>query len=554
VVAISRNTGSYALIASASLKPNAEALSKLAQAAGNSVSTTQTTLSSQSNDLRRFVERVSPEADPIGALETARGLSRSTDVSVMVSDAVSAMQQRFGYAQSRNSSRPSTTSGSGSGAALVAMLRDSISNDEDSFDFSALIVRPNASRVKPSQITVNAARQDQPDVFERGIPLTTAVGGSATTSVTKTALRAETVEVFLDKNNRDLGSIQSVAYTPDGAARSDNEGFYVKTVTGSADDTVVLDTRDPTNDDSRLTAIDLNTGDGSDVVFIAGNNVSKVDAGAGDDFVAAEGDAIVDGGEGNDLIYARTASGDAGDDVIFSDGFASGGDGNDNITLFTLDAENDTIAKVAFGGAGDDQIVASVSANVDGGDGNDVVILRDGGSAGGGAGNDTLSAWADATVEGGDGEDDIMLLRGGSADGGAGDDKIVSSYFASVSGGKGNDTVTMSGGGVYTFAKGDGSDTVEIAKARAQLDDVNKVPVNRVVIDGYAFADLTSNIGVVALEFTPTGTSATQDKLKIDREVLGKIEVVFRKNGQQQTLTINGLTQTMGPLVPIPLS
>jgi Ca2+-binding RTX toxin-like protein len=554
VVAISRNTGSYAMIASASLKPNADALRKLAQAAGNSVSTTQTTLSGQSNDLRRFVEKVSPEADAAAALETTRGLSRSADISNQVADALKSAQFRFGNAQSRNSSRPSTSSGSSSGAALVAMLRNSISNDEDSFDFSALLVRSNASTVKPSQISINAARQDQPDVFERGIPLTTAVGGTATTTVTKTALRAETVEVLLDKANPSLGSIQAVTYVPDGSARSDNEGLYVKTVTGSADDTVVLDTRDPTGDDSRLVSIDLSTGDGSDVIFIAGNNVSKIDAGAGDDFVAVEGDAVVDGGDGDDLIYARTASGDAGNDVIFSDGFASGGEGDDNITIFSLDSENDTIAKVAFGGAGDDQIVASVAANVDGGDGNDVVILRDGGSGGGGAGDDTLSAWANATLEGGEGSDDILLFRGGSADGGEGDDKIVSNYFASVSGGKGNDTVTMSGGGVYTFAKGDGSDTVEIAKARAQLDDVNKVPVNKVIIDGYAFADLTSNIGVVALEFTPTGTNATQDKLKIDREVLGKIEVVFRKNGQQQTLTIDGLTQTMGPLVPIPPS
>jgi hypothetical protein len=240
--------------------------------------------------------------------------------------------------------------------------------------------------------------------------------------------------------------------------------------------------------------------------------------------------------------------------MIFSDGFASGGEGDDNITIFSLDSENDTIAKLAFGGAGDDQIVASVAANVDGGDGNDVVILRNGGSGGGGAGDDTLSAWSDATLEGGSGNDDILLLRGGSADGGEGDDKIISNYFASVSGGKGNDTVTMDGGGVYTFAKGDGSDTVEIAKARAQLDDANKVPVNRVVIDGYAFADLTMNSTVTTLEFAPTGLNLGQDRLKIDREILGKIEIVFRKNGQQQTLTFDGITQTMGPLVPIPPS
>jgi hypothetical protein len=363
VVEISRNAGSYALIASASLRPNAEALSKLAQAAGNSVSTTRTSLQTQSGDLSRFVEKVSVESDAAASLETARGLSRSSDISATVADALKAMQQRFAYTESRNSTRPSSSSGSSAGAALVAMLRGSLSGDDDSFDFSALIQR-SSSRIKPSQITVSAAKQDQPDVFERGIPLTTAVGGSATTSVTKTALRSETVQVLLDKSNPDAGSVPGVAYVPDGAPRSDNEGFYIRTVTGSANDTVVLDTRDQTNDDSRLSSIDVDTGDGSDVVFIAGNNISKVNAGAGDDFVAVEGDAIVDGGDGNDLLYARTASGDAGDDIIFSDGFASGGDGDDSITLFSLDSENDDIAKIAYGGAGDDEIVASVQASM----------------------------------------------------------------------------------------------------------------------------------------------------------------------------------------------
>jgi hypothetical protein len=33
----------------------------------------------------------------------------------------------------------------------------------------------------------------------------------------------------------------------------------------------------------------------------------------------------------------------------------------------------------------------------------------------------------------------------------------------------------------------------------------------------------------------------------IDREVLGKTEIVFRKNGFDQVLKVDGLTQTLGP-------
>jgi hypothetical protein len=550
VVEISRNAGSYALIASASLRPNAEALSKLAQAAGNSVSTTRTSLQTQSGDLTRFVNTISVESDAAASLETARGLSRSSDISATVADSLKAIQQRFAYTESRNSTRPSSSSGSSAGAALVAMLRGSLSDDDNSFDFSALLQRTSTSRIKPSQITVTAAKQDQPDVFERGIPLTTAVGGSATTTVTRTALRAETVDVLLDKANPDAGSVPGVVYVPDGAPRSDNEGFYIKTVTGSANDTIVLDTRDQTNDDTRLSSIDVDTGDGSDVIFIAGNNVSKVNAGAGDDFVAVEGDAIVDGGDGNDLIYARTASGDAGDDIIFSDGFASGGDGDDSITLFSLDSENDDIAKIAYGGAGNDEIVASVQASIDGGDGEDVLILRDGGFAGGGTGNDTISAWSAATIEGGAGNDDVQLLFGGGVDAGEGDDKVVTGNYASVTGGKGNDTIEMDGGGVYTFNKGDGNDVVSIAKTRFGLDDPNKTLVNRVVLEGYDYTDLNVTAGALNLEIKPTGPNLGGDNLKVNREVLGKMEVVFRKNGFEQILKIDGLTQTLGARVP----
>ncbi len=551
MVAISNNLGSYALIAPVSIKPNADALRKLAEATGNAVSTTQTTLNGQSQDLGRFVNKVSTEADPLTALEAARGLSKSADISSAVADALKSMQQRFAFAQTRNATRPQSASGYVPGAAALAMLSGAIDKNEDTFDFASLVVRPTASKVKPNQISITAAQQNKPDVFDRGIPLTTAVGGMAKINVQRTALTATTAMVYLDPSQPELGGVQRPVYTPSGAPSSSNDAFYIKSTTGQGNDTVVLDTRDATGDDTRLSSIDLDTGDGSDVVFIAGNNVSTINAGAGDDFVAVEGDAVVNGGDGDDLIYARTASGDAGDDVIFSDGFASGGAGDDMITLFSLDPENDEERKIGYGGAGNDTIVASVKADIDGGEGEDVLILRDGGTAGGGAGNDTITAWIDATVEGGAGNDDILLWKGGSADGGDGDDKIESSNYATVSGGKGADTVTMSGGGTYKFAKGDGSDKVTMQKALAQVGETNQTPMNTIIIDGYSRAEMNVNLTGLTLTLAPTALSLTNDKIDVTREAVGNMKVIFRKNGQQQVLTITGLTQTLGPTTPI---
>ncbi len=551
MVAIARNSGSYALIAPVSIKPGADALRKVAQAAGNSVSTTQTTLTGQSGDMTRFVNKVSKESDPVAALETARGLTRSAEISTAVADALKAVQQRFMQTQSANSSRPASTNGNSSGAALVAMLKEAMAGDEDAFDFSMLVTRPSSTKVKPNQISITAARQNQPDVFDRSIPLTTAVGGMAKIDVSRTALSAQTVDVLLDPSNPSLGGVQRLVYTPSGAATNGNDGFFVKASTGKADDTVVLDTRDSTEEDTRLSFIDLDTGEGSDLVFIAGNNIAKVNAGAGDDMVAVEGDGIVYGGDGNDLLFARTASGDAGDDVIYSDGFASGGDGDDTITLFSLDAENDDVTKIAYGGAGEDLIVASVEAAIDGGDGDDVLILRDGGTAGGGSGADKISAWSNATVEGGAGNDDILLFFGGSADGGDGDDKIETNNYGTVSGGKGADTVTMNGGGTYKFAKGDGADSVTMEKVKIQADDVNKAPVNTLIIDDYSASEMTVNLTALDVTLTPTALSPTQDRLSVRREIAGNMQIIFRKNGQQQILTINGLTQSLGATTPI---
>jgi Ca2+-binding RTX toxin-like protein len=364
-------------------------------------------------------------------------------------------------------------------------------------------------------------------------------------------LRSQTIDVFLDKKDESFGSFAAAFYTAEGSFQSDNDGFAITSTTGSADDTVIFDTRDATQEDGRLSAIDLDTGSGSDFVFIAGNNVTKLNAGEGDDFIVVEGDSIIDGGDGNDLIFARTASGDAGDDIIFSNGFASGGEGDDIITLFTLDSESDVSEKVAYGGSGNDQIIAAVRGNIDGGDGNDILILREGGTAGGGSGDDRISAYQNATIEGGDGNDDIFLLENGTVDAGAGEDTVVTNRFSSVSGGKGNDTITLEGGGTYTYRKGDGVDRVEIGKIKFADGEQNKNQQNKIILEGYDYADINLAVTAVDIKISPKLESELTDDLQVRREVLGTFQIVLRKNGQEQTLTIDGLNQRLGEVVQL---
>ncbi len=37
----------------------------------------------------------------------------------------------------------------------------------------------------------------------------------------------------------------------------------------------------------------------------------------------------------------------------------------------------------------------------------------------------------------------------------------------------------------------------------------------------------------------------------MNREAVGNMQVIFRKNGMQQVLTITGMTQSLGPATPI---
>ncbi|MHA7873807.1 Hint domain-containing protein [Roseivivax sp.] len=154
-------------------------------------------------------------------------------------------------------------------------------------------------------------------------------------------------------------------------------------------------------------------GSGNDTIS-TGSGEDSIEGGSGDDSIDGgdRGDTIF-GGAGNDRIEAGEEYAQGDSDLIL------GGDGNDTITSAETDAgSQDTI----YGEAGADSIsVTGGDRNfLDGGADNDTIVS--------GTGNDTLS---------GDAGDDLLT-------GGAGDDAL--------SGGTGND--------VFTYAAGDGSDTI----------------------------------------------------------------------------------------------
>jgi hypothetical protein len=259
MVEIARNSGNYAFIATVSYKQNAEALQKISQAAGKSATITETSLSGQSADLQRFVDRVAPEAETAAAFETVRGINRSAEISDSIQEALKSAQFRITTSDSANKTRAVGSSGLKASDSVLTLLSGA-STERNSFSFAFLENSFTGKGQSPTQTKTSAAAQDQGDPFGRKAAIATSVSGAASISITRAALRDQKVDVFLDKKNQSLGSFSAAFYSAEGAFQSDNDGFAITSTTGAADDTVIFDTRDATQEDGRLSAIDLDTG------------------------------------------------------------------------------------------------------------------------------------------------------------------------------------------------------------------------------------------------------------------------------------------------------
>ncbi|OIP83120.1 MAG: hypothetical protein AUK37_07970 [Rhodobacterales bacterium CG2_30_65_12] len=179
-------------------------------------------------------------------------------------------------------------------------------------------------------------------------------------------------------------------------------------------------------------------GDGANTITL-GDDSAYAFGGAGDDTITAgEGAAALSGGAGDDALTASDtaawADGGTGDDTI------TGGAGADTLLGGAHNADSATVQDDdrIDGGAGDDHIAGGYGADVlIGGDGNDVIdhlgrVEQDYHTA------QHEFAWhidndAD-TLDGGSGNDTLIMDRADSATGGAGYDTFWV-YFDNASGG-----------------------------------------------------------------------------------------------------------------------
>lgn len=553
MVEISDRSASFGFVAAAGIRQGARALADVGAAAGQKIDLTQANLRTQANKLNQLGARVGQLALAANGFEEARGVARSQELSDALQLATRRSMNRMLQAESMVNARMNTGIAGANGEASIAKaVASALKIDGPGAAISRVLATAlgggaSKAKITPLSIIANAASaaRKQGDIFDRQLPTRVEAQGKATIEVTRRSLEATTDQVVINPNDPDA-FIPTVRVVDGGAPSPSNEGFVIKARTGDGGGMIALDLNDPGGQDTRLATADIDGGDGSDVIFLSGANDARIRAGAGNDLVFADGNTQIYGGGGDDILVGNYVFGEDGDDVLFGNTLAVGGAGNDRVTMFSIDPENES-GGLAFGGDGDDVIIGEVSISADGGEGNDVISLRAGGFANGGVGNDTLTAFDEATLEGGDGKDDILLLAGGKVDAGEGDDDITATFFSTVSGGRGNDVVRMNTGGVYQFAKGDGSDRVLMGAATTgRIADWGKT--NRIELNGFGSGDvdvLVSPNDILIIPRDPT----SRDRLSITRTIPGDaVDIVFTKDGKTQTLSVKGTTESLGPL------
>lgn len=268
----------------------------------------------------------------------------------------------------------------------------------------------------------------------------------------------------------------------------------------------------------------IDGGEGDDRIY-AGGGADFVYGGAGNDRVyGSDGNDEVHGGDGNDELHGEGGDdrlyGDAGNDTFYGgvgNDTLSGGEGNDR--LYGQDGND-----VLIGGSGND--VLNGGTGIDTADYSDdtvgvTVNLQTGTATGANAGNDTLSDIENAI--GGSGDDTLI---GNAAvnrlEGGAGNDRIVVGAGDTAIGGIGNDSIeaTAGGTGTITVDGGEGDDTIRLmGTGTGSL--AAATAVERLIVEGGIWAVAGS---AVYNEITIKNGGAVSSGLVVDKNDQFSIE------------------------------
>ena len=562
---ISRLGTSYTVLAPTTYSSSQKALNDVAAAAGNDPPPTQISLTTQAQEVTSFSQKLVSLTTANSTFETSRGLELAGSAQDSLKAAYTTAAQRVRLSGIQANGAQNTAQGSallGSKISSVAdfLLQansDAASYGQSSDDFFNFTDNSNSSGTSDIFTTLakrykakNAAfaqalslqngqtPANASDPYGRKLATKYSTSGSAKLDVVESGLKAATIDLAIQKGLVPGNLIKLVTTLASGRSTSSNQGVSVNVKTGNQNSVVAIDTRDPLETDTRTTAVKINTGNGSNVVYLAGTNDSEIHIGTGDSFVVAEGNSTLFGGAGSDFLVGNNVISGGGNDTIFASHFAYAATGNNTITLFSVSdaVPDDKNLPIAVVGDGNNTIIGDVEGNVIAGNGKNTIILRGGGSvsAGDGANKVTTEGTADITL--GNGGNDVFLAAGGSVTVGNGKNVISAATFASATLGTGNNQVQLQAGGNVTYTAGGGTNSVLIGQLPA--NDANPAhQVNTVTLNNLLYSDITlTPVAGAALIQENAGTGALNLNTLAGAQ---DVKLVFNKEGQQQIVTIH---------------
>jgi hypothetical protein len=566
MVTISNLGQSYGVIAPETISGYQLTLNKLAAYAGTTPPPTQISLSNQAAQLAGFGRTLDSLATSNSSFEDTRGLATISKLQADFAIAYKTASSRLTVAglnanTQQNAGR--TTAGLIGGASNISDVVSSYlatPNNKKEYDVFGNEVGGNSiftaigKALKSQNTRTNAAlsllgvynRNKAADPYARKEPTKYSASGSTKIDVKVSNLTSQIVDIPLAKGLLPGNKFQIVTTTSDNTGGSSSQGISSTITTSNQNTTVAVDTNDPVGDDTRTTNLNLNLGDGSNVAFVSGSNDSTIRVGSGNNFVVAEGNSTIYGGSGDSILVGKNVISGKGNDTIFSSGFAYGGEGDDYIVLFNPSKLTDPKAPLplAIGGSGNNTILANIKANVIGGQDNNNIILREGGSASSGDGKNVISAEGSAEVTVGNGNNDIHLVKGGSIIVGNGNNTLVSRTSATITVGSGVNDIELRQGGTVNYAVGGKVNALAIGKSDPTIVPP---PINKINLTGLLYSDTTTSATLFSASIKQNSGSLGGFNVSIADAAIN-YTLHFSKNGQAQDVTISGGLISVGSI------
>jgi len=567
---IAKTGNSYAVLAPTTYNANQKALNDVAAAAGNDPPPTLISLTTQAQELTSFSKKLVSLSTANSNFESSRGVAAAGSAQDDLTKAYTTASQRLTIAGIQANGAQNKGAGASILGGKVSSVADFLTqanadlasftggNGSDSFNFDFTGGSKSSGSSGGSDIFTTLAKSYQKknalfaqqlslkngqtpahagDPYDRKLATKYATNGNAQLDVQETALKGSAIDVAIAKGLVPNDKISLVTTVANGRPTPTSDGVSVNVKTGKQNAVVAIDTRDPLESDTRTSAVNVTTGDGSNVVYLAGTNDSTIRTGKGDSFVVAEGNSTIYGGTGNDFLAGNNVIGGGGNDTIFASHFAYGGDGNNSITLFSVASTPPADDNLPFAivNNGNNTIIGDVKSNIIAGNGKNTIVLRQGGSIAAGDGANKVTTEGSAEVTLGNGKNDVFLAGGGSVTVGKGDNIIAASTFASVTVGSGNNQVQLQAGGNLTYTAGGGTNSVLLGAPLAS-DKANATKPNTITLNGLLYSDITLTPVAGAALIQENGGSGQINITSIPGA--NDIQLVFVKDGQQQIVTI----------------